>query len=136
MSSASERKSSVTDHASLIPPEKMVLYRQTACRRLQQRRLACKQRQADALAMVDEAAVLLKTAYGADKVVLFGSLTRKEIFDEHSDVDLAVQGLDEQVYYRVLAELMNIRPEIDIDLIRMEEASLSLLEVIQRGIVL
>lgn len=117
-------------------PEQMAVYQETARKRQAHRQRLQEERRAVALAFAQDAAALLKTAYGAEQVVLFGSLARQDIFDERSDVDLAVQGLDEQIYYRALARLMNMQPDIDIDLIRMEEAQPNLLGAIRAGIIL
>lgn len=114
-------------------PEKMAVYRRTARQRQAQRQQLQEERRAAAVVFAHDAAALLKTVYGAERVILFGSLARQGIFDEHSDVDLAVQGLDERMYCRALAELMNLQPDISVDLIRMEEASPSLVEAICLG---
>jgi len=122
---------------NMLPcPEQMAVYRQTARQRQAQRQQLREERRAAAVVFAQNAAALLKSAYGAERVILFGSLARQGIFDEHSDVDLAVQGLDERIYCRVLAELMNLQPDISVDLIRMEEASPSLVEAIYSGITL
>jgi predicted CxxxxCH...CXXCH cytochrome family protein len=126
-----------SDGQNMLPcPEKMAAYRRTARQKQAQRQLLQEKRRAAALVFAQDAAALLKNAYGAERVILFGSLARQGIFDEHSDVDLAVQGIDERMYCRVLAQLMNLQPDISVDLIRMEEAQPSLLDAIALGITL
>lgn len=125
-----------TEQNMLPCPEQMAVYRQTARRRQAQRQRLQEERRAAAVVFAHDAAALLKTAYGAERVILFGSLARQGIFDEHSDVDLAVQGLDERMYCRALAQLMNLQPDIAVDLIRMEEASPSLVDAMYLGITL
>lgn len=65
-------------------------------------------------------AALLKHDYGVSRVVLFGSLARPAPFSAHSDIDLAVWGLDERAYYQVVSRLLDLNPTISIDLLRVE----------------
>ncbi len=73
------------------------------------KRREAQQRQADALVrdlrerLPD--CVDFLTGLGARKVLLFGSLARGE-FRTDSDVDLAVEGLPSEVYFRAVGELL------------------------------
>jgi len=81
---------------------------------------------------IREAAVVLKTRFGARRVVLFGSLAHDAWFMPDSDVDLAVEGLTSNDYWkawRLVEEIIGDRP---VDLIEMETANESLLRAIQR----
>jgi len=81
---------------------------------------------------VREAAVVLKTRFGARRVVLFGSLAHAAWFTPDSDVDLAVEGLTSDVYWqawRLVEEVIGDRP---VDLIEIETAGESLRRAIQR----
>lgn len=113
-----------------ISPEKMAEYRQTARRRLSEIRLETEQRRANALEVARKASELLKTTYGVKQVVLFGSLSRDGVFDDHSDIDLAVEGLDEQEYYKALARLSDLDISSDIDLLMMEHTPPRVLDMI------
>lgn len=113
-----------------ISPEKMAEYRQTARRRLSEIRLEAEQRRANALEVARKASELLKTTYGVKQVVLFGSLSRDGVFDDHSDIDLAVEGLDEQEYYKALARLSDLDISSDIDLLMMEHTPPRVLDMI------
>ena len=113
-----------------ISPEKMAEYRQTARRRLSELRLETEQRRTNALEVARKASELLKTTYGVKQVVLFGSLSRDGIFDDHSDIDLAVEGLDEQEYYKALARLSDLDISSDIDLLMMEHTPPKVLDMI------
>lgn len=113
-----------------ISPEKMAEYRQTAHRRLSEIRLETEQRRANALEVARKASELLKTTYGVKQVVLFGSLSRDGVFDDHSDIDLAVEGLDEQEYYKALARLSDLDISSDIDLLMMEHTPPRVLDMI------
>jgi predicted nucleotidyltransferase len=78
------------------------------------------------LALSADARQLLVDRHGADRVWLFGSLVAGEP-TEHSDVDLAVEGLASSAYLRALADLMALFHG-PVDLVRIEEASESLRE--------
>lgn len=113
-----------------IPPEKMSAYRRTAHQKQLKTLLIQEARRKNALITAEKASYLLKKLYGVKQVFLFGSLARQDIFDSHSDIDLAVQGLDETKYYRALADLMNLDMASDIDLVMTEQASPALLNTI------
>ncbi len=114
-----------------IPPEKMAQYRETARRRREQRRQEMERRRQRALALAHRAADLLRAQFGATRVVLFGSLAHGAPFHEHSDVDLAAWGIDARDYLRAVARLLDLDPDIPIDLVRAEEARPSILETIE-----
>jgi predicted nucleotidyltransferase len=63
----------------------------------------------------------LVEVHGASTVRLFGSLASGGV-TENSDVDLAVEGLDESRYFSALADLMAIF-DGPVDLIRVESAA-------------
>ena len=79
-----------------------------------------------------EAAVLLQTEFGVERVVAFGSLVDKLLFHVRSDVDLAVWGLPEKVYYRAVGRLQALDTAVAVDLIRIEETPATLQAVIKR----
>ena len=76
------------------------------------------------------AAELLRTAYGAKRVAVFGSVAQVELFHPGSDVDLVVWGLQPGEYFRVVGQLQGLDPEIPIDLVMFEEVPESLKRVI------
>lgn len=81
---------------------------------------------------VREAAAVLKARYGARRVVLFGSLAHAAWFVPDSDVDLAVEGLAGDDYWRawrLVEEIIGDRP---VDLIEIEMVGESLKRAIQR----
>lgn len=52
--------------------------------------------------------------YGAEKIILYGSLARKE-YKPDSDIDICIEGLPDKYYFRALAEcLMNVQRRISI----------------------
>jgi predicted nucleotidyltransferase len=115
-----------------ISTDKMETYRATARQswRQERRRLALRHERARAIAR--EAADLLRREYGVDRVTLFGSLVRSELFHARSDIDLVVWGLDEKQYYRAVARLLALDPAFEIDLLRGEEVPAPLLAGIEK----
>lgn len=83
-------------------------------------------RAARLLAQVPAAAELLRTRYGATEVLLFGSLATGAV-TERSDVDLAARGIASADYFAALADLMALFGA-SVDLVRLEDAPLSLLD--------
>ena len=66
---------------------------------------------------------------GASAVWVFGSVATGET-SARSDLDLATEGLPAEAYFGALGQLMRELPT-DVDLVRLEEASESLLERIR-----
>ena len=79
-----------------------------------------------------QAADLMKTEYGATKVVAFGSLAEIDLFHARSDIDLAVWDLSAGDYFRAVGVLQSLSPAFSIDLVDFDDASAALQEVIIR----
>lgn len=84
------------------------------------------------LGRIRKAAVLLKTQFSAQRVVLFGSLAHTAWFMPDSDVDLAVEGLAGDDYWQAWRLVEEIIGDRSVDLIEIETAGESLLGAIQR----
>lgn len=120
-----------------ISAEQMAIYQNTARQRRKEkiRRLEIRRRHAWRIAQ--QASKLLKEQFGVKKVVLFGSTRFPERFHQYSDVDLAVWGLDEKIYYQTVSYLLDLDPGIEVDIVEAEFASSGLLRNIeQEGIVI
>ena len=79
-----------------------------------------------------KAASILRKDFGVERIVLFGSVANSRLFHSRSDVDLAVWGLDDRVYFRAVGALLGIDPEINVDLVAFETASPAMQETILR----
>jgi uncharacterized protein len=78
----------------------------------------------------------LRSRFGAEKVVLFGSLARSE-FSRHSDIDLAVWGVPPAEFYRAVAFASGYSKVWEVDLVDVEDCSEALRRNIeQEGVVL
>ena len=81
------------------------------------------------------AADLLKQRYGVKTVFLFGSLLSPNTVHPNSDLDLAVRGLPLDHYSDAVGTLLLSIKGISIDLVRLEDAPLSLkTAILQTGV--
>jgi predicted nucleotidyltransferase len=120
--------------ASQVTDEEMAVYRATARQRAEQARQEREQCAQRARIVAHQAAALLKEQFGAQKVVLYGSLARQDFFHQRSDIDLAVQGIRNQDFWRAWAALDILGSEFEIDLVDVEAASPALRLQIGQGI--
>ncbi|HLA07816.1 MAG TPA: nucleotidyltransferase domain-containing protein [Anaerolineales bacterium] len=116
--------------ALTLTPKEIESYRRAASLVKPKRRGDLKARRLRAWRVARIAAKILKTEFGVEKVVVFGSLVHPILFHERSDVDLAVWGLSGREYYRAVSVLLDIEPSISIDLIAYEDARPPLQDVI------
>ncbi len=68
---------------------------------------------------------ILYTKYSATNVYLFGSLLEKERFNENSDIDLAVEGLQGSIFFEAVGELL-LRTKFPLNLIPLKNCPESL----------
>jgi len=84
------------------------------------------------MAEIRKLAEELKSRFEIRRVVLFGSLAHAAWFVSDSDVDLAVEGLSDDVFWdawRLAEEMISDRT---VDLIELEKVSPSLREAVER----
>jgi len=110
----------------------MAAYRATARRRWSEEQQQLAQRHQQAWVLARRAAALLRERFGVNRVFVFGSLVRGDLFHAHSDVDLAVWGLDERKFCRAVGELLALDPQIKLDLVMLENAPVSLRGTIEQ----
>jgi predicted nucleotidyltransferase len=121
--------------AAQVTDEEMAVYRATARQREEQERQAQTQRAQRAWTLAQQAAALLKEQFDARRVVLFGSLARRDFFHRRSDVDLAVEGIRSRDFWRAWSALDTLGCEFEIDLVDIETALPSLrLEIEREGV--
>jgi predicted nucleotidyltransferase len=118
-----------------LTPEDLKRYRDAARRRAAALTLTPSEAamRDDLLKRVRNAATLLKTGYGAKRVILFGSLAHEAWYSADSDVDLAVEGLPGDVYWRAWRAVEEIIGDRPVDLIEVEAARESLRSAIERS---
>ena len=102
-------------------------------RRGEQARREQERRRRRARTTARRVAAYLRRTYGADRVVLFGSIAGEEIpLGPRSDIDLAVWGLDAADYFEAVARIQDEAAPFPVDLVRIEQCPESLRNVIQR----
>lgn len=117
-----------------LTPAELKRYRDAARRRAATRTLtpADAAVRDDLLKRVRTAAAILRTRFGAKRVILFGSLAHEAWYVADSDVDLAVEGLAGDTIWqawRAVEEIIGDRP---VDLVEVETARESLRSAIER----
>jgi predicted nucleotidyltransferase len=85
----------------------------------------------DGYAVAKEIAAALVRRYKAKKAVLFGSLARGELH-ARSDIDLAVWGIPDSVFYRAVAFATGFSKKWKIDIVDGDDCSETLSQVIQK----
>ena len=73
----------------------------------------------------------LYAEYGAEKVLLFGSLARSGSFTRWSDIDLAAWGIPAERYFGAVAAVSGLSAEFKIDLVDPAGCSPELRQVIE-----
>jgi uncharacterized protein len=114
-----------------VSSEQMQQYILTAKARRQQGLVALEQRRLDGFEIAKTAAQILKTEFSASRVVIFGSLLSQQ-FHETSDLDLAVWGLPERLYFKAVARLLSLS-DFEVDLVEVQYASPEILAAIAQG---
>ena len=85
-----------------------------------------------AWSLARSAAKILKETFGAQKVVVFGSLLEKDSFSPWSDIDLAVWGIPTSRFYAAVGTITGLSPIIKIDVVDPDACKQSVLEMILR----
>jgi predicted nucleotidyltransferase len=115
-----------------LTPEQIAIYRFKAHQRRRQEQPEIERRRQHAWEAAREAARLLKREFGATRVVVFGSLARGIGFTQWSDVDIAAWGLASEDTFRAIGVIMDLKTEVKVNLVDINTARPSLLEVIER----
>lgn len=115
-----------------VTPREMEVYRRAARARWQAKQRQAAKRRERAWVLARQAAALLKTQYGAKRVIVFGSLVHDRCFTRWSDVDLAVAGMTWPTYLHAWSAVEGLSKEIAVDLVEIETASDRLRRVIER----
>ena len=113
---------SVVERVEIHPSAPLKGYRAAAQQRRAKKAQALTLRRERAWHVVQQAAHMLKSHFGAKRVVVFGSVLSPQRFHAHSDVDLAVWGLPESTYYQAVGRLQSLDVEIAVDVIAFELA--------------
>ncbi|PSB16625.1 nucleotidyltransferase [Phormidesmis priestleyi ULC007] len=105
-----------------ITEAQMAVYRATAQRLAQERVQQLRSKHQRAWEVARQAAQILKQQFGAQQVAIFGSMLSRDRVHERSDLDIAVWGLDQDLYYQAVSRLLDLDPSLPIDLVEVERA--------------
>jgi predicted nucleotidyltransferase len=115
-----------------LTSEELRVYQLAARRRQKQEQHELVHRQQQAWELARRAAALLREQFGATRVVVFGSLVHEGTFTRWSDVDVAAWGIRPLDTFRAIGAVMDLDPEIQVNLVDVSTCSHSLLSVIER----
>ncbi|MBF0449510.1 MAG: nucleotidyltransferase domain-containing protein [Candidatus Magnetomorum sp.] len=96
-------------------------YRKTARIRHVEEQNQIRKRYQKAWDTVYQLSGILKEEFGVTEIFVFGSLRHFDLFHDHSDIDIAVKGINEKEYYHAVARVMTA--EFNVDLIMIESSS-------------
>ena len=112
--------------------EQLAAYKRTALEREQARKQADAERRMAAMEVARRAALLLKSEYGATRVVVYGSTAHGYWFNSESDIDLIAAGIPATLYWKAWNAIDALTPEFEVNLVDWEDATPSLLESVER----
>jgi len=81
--------------------------------------------------VVHAVAHLLRERFGARQVIAFGSIVHRAWFTPWSDIDIAVWGIPAHQFYQAVAAVTGISPDFEVDLVDVEDCSISLRRIIK-----
>jgi len=117
----------------MISPEDYKTYTEAWRQRRRAEREALPVLRKQLLETAQKCAQWLADKYAVRAVYLFGSVAWPERFHADSDIDLAVEGLPDENYFRALAELWRLLPAgRELNLVPMEAAFPELAERVRR----
>jgi len=116
----------------LLTPEERKKYVSGWLKRQKEKEEQLRRQRQLAVEKASQIARMLKVKYGAKKVILFGSLAYGSTLWSQSDIDIAVEGIDEEKYLDIAWEAAQIALPFKVDLVPLERASESLKAKIER----
>jgi len=113
------------------PEEEFAAYLPHVRRRWLAHQAALERRREEAWMAAREMATLLRVRFGAERVVVFGSLVHPGSFSERSDIDLAVSGIPPASFFKAWAAAGDLGP-FELDLVDLRDCSPALHELIEK----
>lgn len=111
--------------------DSLAAYRATMKKREARARREQEERRERARRTARHVARYLVDTYGVSRVVLFGSMAQERPVSGHSDLDLAVWGLDAADYFEAVGRVQDEGAPFSVDLVRIEQAPDSLHTVVR-----
>ena len=88
-------------------------------------------RRLQAYEVARELATVLYTKFAATDVILFGSVTNPTVFDQYSDIDLAVTGIGHARFYLAVADML-AEKTFKVDLVDLDQVPPTIRDAILR----
>ncbi|PMQ01807.1 MAG: DNA polymerase subunit beta [Dictyoglomus sp. NZ13-RE01] len=118
-----------------LSEEEIKKYREALVKREKERKKAVERRFHKAWDLVRKMSKILHEKYHAKEVIVFGSMIDLSCFNEWSDIDIAIVGIPDDLYFKAVAEILSMSEDFDIDIVDVESCSESLKKVImEKGI--
>jgi uncharacterized protein len=108
----------------------------TARAKEQSNREALERRRSQAMRIAQTAAEILRSEFGASRVVLFGSVLSDagdRSFHQGSDIDLAVWGISDHLYFKAVGNLQGLS-DFAIDLVEPQDLPPYIFDAISKGV--
>lgn len=86
----------------------------------------------EAWGVAARAAQLLREEFGAQKVVVFGSLIHEKGFSHWSDIDLAAYGIPVERFYSAVADVTGLSSKFKVDLVDVDDCRPTLKKIIKK----
>jgi predicted nucleotidyltransferase len=115
----------------MIPAESLDEYVQGARKRYERDTRLLDERRQKAWQLARKAGALLREKYHASRVVVFGSIIRKELFTPWSDVDIAAWGIPSDQTFKAIGDILLIGEKIELNLVDVNTCSPGLLKTIE-----
>lgn len=112
-----------------ILPDKMERYRESARRRVEFNRIELETRRKRGWELARQAAEILKKEFGAERVVVYGSLLAQDLFHRGSDINLGAWNI--QHTPQAAARLLDLDPGFAFDLVSGDDIPPELLALIE-----
>jgi uncharacterized protein len=115
-----------------LASNEMDKYRQTAMRRQIEEQTQLAHLRGKAWETARRAAAVLKERFHITRLVVFGSLVHEGCFTRWSDIDIAAWGISSEDTFRAVGAAIDVSDEFVVNLVDINIARPTLLEVIDR----
>lgn len=118
-----------------LSPEEIKKYQNIFIQREKEKKEKLIERFYRAWELVKKISEILHEKYQAKEVLIFGSLTERDYFNEWSDIDIAVSGIPDELYLKAVSEVLDMSEDFEVDIVDLKDCSESLRRIIiEKGV--
>lgn len=118
-----------------LSPEEIKKYQNIFVQREKEKKEKLIERFYRAWELVKKISEILHEKYQAKEVLIFGSLTERDYFNEWSDIDIAVSGIPDELYLKAVSEVLDMSEDFEVDIVDLKDCSESLRRIIiEKGV--